>query len=880
MGVANASDSTLLGVVPDNFACSGTGSCSSVSGPAPVSQDLPGKSDSAFVWTFRALTTGELVFRGGVKQDAGPEASRIESSDTIRVDEIPGNVTVALLDRAPVSLNRGQEDIPLIEMIIGYDPPSGLGAPVEFTSIELAMANGAVVPIPVKDVVSRVRLRDDVRVLCSVATDTIAQSSVVCPLSEPIVLYPGGSKTFRISVDVSADAPASDFRLSIASSGKIALADRNSAASVPFSGSVFPWSTNVVTLRDPAHSLLARFVSRAPARVNTGQPDVEAFELVLENDGGASAAPVSVSAIAFAARGVGGDTIDAGTVFKAFRLTGDGGNTYAYVESFAGSASIRCALQPALTVASGVPVTIHGRIDCLARPTAPGFSIALEDSLDVAARDVNSGRLVEVLAGGGSSGFPMITGVSLFSDPLVSVAVGGWGLMEERISAGATNAAAIRLVLAHPGSAQESPFSCGGITVRLLDELGGPIKPIDVFDAVKVRKGAADIASMYINASHGSDIPLVFASPLVVSPGGADTLDILFDLDASPGRSRFQLQINAAGIVVADTTDGRENIPLTGSFPVASGLGTVIFPAGSVSFAAAGLFPANMAAGVETGCMRLEFSRGAELTGSRVFVDGLAFEVLDEGDRLVDPTGVIGALRIHDERGDIDASWQAAGGRLAVSFVDTVSIGDGETRSFTLSVASAASPPVKALSLRIVSPGAIACRDEATGGTVSVTAVSGAFPFGSGKAAILSRDIEASFSNYPNPFVAGGGRTTITFYMPEDGNATLRVFTITGEPVRTIVDGGALAAGLHQEFSWDGKNGNGNTVLNGVYFLVLEGIDRRQGLHVQAKGRPCPIIHATQGPERVEDREYARSLSSSSPCSPRRFARAARTAGR
>ncbi len=139
-----------------------------------------------------------------------------------------------------------------------------------------------------------------------------------------------------------------------------------------------------------------------------------------------------------------------------------------------------------------------------------------------------------------------------------------------------------------------------------------------------------------------------------------------------------------------------------------------------------------------------------------------------------------------------------------------------------MSVATAANPPVKALSLRIPSADALACRDEATGAPVAVVAASGAFPFGSGKTAILAQDIEASFSNYPNPFVAGREKTTITFFMPSAGVASAHVYTITGQAVKTILENESLAAGLHQEFSWDGKNGEGRTVLNGAYFLVLE----------------------------------------------------------
>ena len=58
--------------------------------------------------------------------------------------------------------------------------------------------------------------------------------------------------------------------------------------------------------------------------------------------------------------------------------------------------------------------------------------------------------------------------------------------------------------------------------------------------------------------------------------------------------------------------------------------------------------------------------------------------------------------------------------------------------------------------------------------------------------------------------------------MPVEGLASLKVFTITGEPVRTILERAQLKAGLHQEFSWDGMNGAGNAVLNGVYYLLLK----------------------------------------------------------
>jgi hypothetical protein len=282
------------------------------------------------------------------------------------------------------------------------------------------------------------------------------------------------------------------------------------------------------------------------------------------------------------------------------------------------------------------------------------------------------------------------------------------------------------------------------------------------------------------------------------------------------------MHVNMTGIDVVDATDGRSGIPLVGSFPLASGVGTVMVPAGDMLFGADGLLPANVAAGTESPCMRLIFTRQDASAASRVLVEGFTLEALDENDQMIDPSLVVAALRVDGESGAIPAAWQAVDGRIEVALSDPPAVGENATFACVLSITSAAHPPVKALSLRVFSSGAIRCRDEETGGAVAVVPGSGAFPFNSGKAAILAQDVEASFSNYPNPFVAGTETTRIVFYMPDRGNASLRVFTVAGEPVRAIIENELLAAGLHQEFTWDGKNGRGNTVLNGVYFLVLK----------------------------------------------------------
>ncbi|MFH1501979.1 MAG: M6 family metalloprotease domain-containing protein [Candidatus Eisenbacteria bacterium] len=72
--------------------------------------------------------------------------------------------------------------------------------------------------------------------------------------------------------------------------------------------------------------------------------------------------------------------------------------------------------------------------------------------------------------------------------------------------------------------------------------------------------------------------------------------------------------------------------------------------------------------------------------------------------------------------------------------------------------------------------------------------------------------------NYPNPF---NPNTRIAFTVPSDvANATLRVFNVTGQVVRTLIDG-PISAGEHAKV-WDGTDDAGSNLASGIYFAKLE----------------------------------------------------------
>lgn len=72
-------------------------------------------------------------------------------------------------------------------------------------------------------------------------------------------------------------------------------------------------------------------------------------------------------------------------------------------------------------------------------------------------------------------------------------------------------------------------------------------------------------------------------------------------------------------------------------------------------------------------------------------------------------------------------------------------------------------------------------------------------------------------SNYPNPF---NPETTIQLNIPTNGKATLKIFNMKGQLIRTLHDG-YLQAG-NKTIKWNGLDNNNEKVTSGVYFYNLQ----------------------------------------------------------
>ena len=89
-----------------------------------------------------------------------------------------------------------------------------------------------------------------------------------------------------------------------------------------------------------------------------------------------------------------------------------------------------------------------------------------------------------------------------------------------------------------------------------------------------------------------------------------------------------------------------------------------------------------------------------------------------------------------------------------------------------------------------------------------------------GASNIQNGDLPQTFElhqNFPNPFRSS---TTIPYQLPRDESVTLEIFDLLGSRVTTLVSTSTKTTGHHLAL-WDGRNGAGERVASGVYFVRI-----------------------------------------------------------
>ncbi|UCC78260.1 MAG: T9SS type A sorting domain-containing protein, partial [Candidatus Zixiibacteriota bacterium] len=83
---------------------------------------------------------------------------------------------------------------------------------------------------------------------------------------------------------------------------------------------------------------------------------------------------------------------------------------------------------------------------------------------------------------------------------------------------------------------------------------------------------------------------------------------------------------------------------------------------------------------------------------------------------------------------------------------------------------------------------------------------------------------------YPNPFNPDLRQTTLRYSLEKTAEVTIKIYDAGGNLVIALMEDVQQLSGQELSVGWDGRNGEGDMVSNGVYFFIIETSENERGV--------------------------------------------------
>ncbi len=830
LAVRNRGAETVSGIVPTSLSTSGSGSLLLRSGPSPTSFDLTPAASDTFTWTFDATAPGTVQVAGragGTGQVSGlPRSSVTAVSDPHVIDSPALRLDLGAAQAMPVAVAWGQHGIAPLSLTF-TNPGSAGTAPVriERVSVRIEAADGS--GIDPGTVLARARLESGGATVASRDTLGGGGPTIDLWLSDPPRLAAGQSVTLALRIDMADSTQVPSFRVAIVDSTALGAAEAPTGRPLPvrLQGATYPYRTALARVVAPATRLEVDAVIGPEVRANRGQSGVSLLTLTLRNPG-TSGVTSDVRLLAFAVRLT--DTsgvVQPRVADVCARLEArSGAQTLASRTVYpTDDSTVVVALNPTLIVPANTSVPLEIRGDLLAGTPPMRMRVRLADSSSVDARDTDSGDDVPARF----LSTPIAGPIVRIEAAAESLRATGSPAFAQRTRIGDTGVEAIVARLRHPGAAGVGRIRVDSLVVLCRDDQRRDVAPASVLSRLAIRWQGVELASASGLPASGGRAPIALPGA-VLDAGDTARVEVVVDVSAQAPSGFLELSIAASGLVAVDFNQGGPVTPAAedgGELPLVSGLTRLDAPARELRADLEDRMPAVLAADgreVVAGVLRLRNTAAAGT--DTIEVDRLAVRAAARNFAAL--AAGAGATAVEAWTGGV--RWGATGpltpdSTLAlVVAASPLPVAPGATVALELRFRTVTAAAPAAFRLGLDSAGVSVRQPASALLHIDVRPEVGrSFPQWTGAGTFQGMTLAASVSNFPNPFAAGREATHFVYFLRADARVTLRLVTLDGDLVRTSLDHAPRAAGLRSEDAWDGRNGIGLTVRNGVYVAEL-----------------------------------------------------------
>jgi len=230
---------------------------------------------------------------------------------------------------------------------------------------------------------------------------------------------------------------------------------------------------------------------------------------------------------------------------------------------------------------------------------------------------------------------------------------------------------------------------------------------------------------------------------------------------------------------------------------------------------------------------RLQLLNPARPGASDLMLKRLSFDLLNRAGKPLSPNSVFKAVRVIHEKGPNaipggENNSLPAENPIAVTLSTAVNVSTDQPDTIVIVADLIENTSEQSFRLLFDDGQDFEVEDQAGGNGVAVETADGKrgnkFRLESNLTSLHGADAASAFFNYPNPFQPGDdpSRSEGTrFNLPAGASGELRIFTMLGELVWETAFEARNPLGVQGIF-WNGLNGAGQRVLNGVYLAILK----------------------------------------------------------
>ncbi len=827
MNVKNVGGEDVVNITPRDLAVTGDGGMTLFSGPLPASLDLVQGAEGTFTWVFDGQSQGPVFVAAwceGTGAVGGQPRGSLASGSAAHIVLDPAlDLDLYPVANMPFSINRGQTGVvPMTLTLLNPGGPDRANLRLEQLVVTLDDGDGN--PVVPADLLAHVTINEGANVFCDRSSLETTGQTMTLDLDPPVVVTDSEPVTLGLRLDILTDTTVDRFRVILMDPADLTVVDHVShlPRTVNLSNGNFPVMSAAGSIVSQATGLVVSAPVQPDLTAGSGQEDVSLLRLELTGSGG-DASEVKVGGFAVMVVDTLGQALpDASAYLSRLWVEGPLGTNAAYDLDGPADSLVVFEMLPQVTVPVGaepVALTVHGRMSL--DPILGPLHLRLEPTDTFDARDGNNSADVLVTYQPAEITGPRVT----IQEPAPAMLVAVHGELPPVVSLGAGDVLAMTVNLAHPGPVTSAAVRLDTMRLDFLDINRQPQDPDAILDGYRVQWQGVDLS-----------VPVFYENQQIVIPLGGRLLDpftqgdlvLRVDIEADAPGEGFEMVLSPTGILASDNNLGLpiDLVAATGySLPAGSNVAQLQPPSEDVVAGWLDRMPPLLPTDeVRVEAMRLVLTNPAPAGAAPVELSSLVLRAADRHGLALAAGTMLSGVEVEYE-GSVWAEISSptlTDSTLTLTGSVPLTLRPGIAVAVVIKVSGRADVGGDGLSIGLLD-GDVLCTQPGSTTPVAVRPAAGeTFPFWTAAAGLGKAALADSYINFPNPFAAGREQTSFAFNLDQPATVSLCIWTPRGESVTTLLQNKALAAGLYQDLVWDGRNGGGQAVRNGVYLAELK----------------------------------------------------------